>query len=685
LTGIDHYQLQYATNSSFSGAITIDVYDTSYQVPNSLSDTIYYWRVKAVDFGNNWSDWSSVWQFEIDTRIPLTPSLLEPINGVWRNTSNIIFSWMQVTTQKTENKLFEKEDNFGDNVLLFNAPVYYILQLDSNHNITLPIITDTTNLSSETINLSEGRFFWRVRAFDYAGNQSSYSVIDSFGLDITAPTIPILSAPDSGLFTNTQTVSFKWFRSSDNLSKVKYYKLQYSTSSTFINAITLDSISDTTATSLSLGDSVYFWRVQAKDKAGNFSNWSRTRSLRIYTQIPSMPVLIAPQNNLLTNNSNVNFAWHRSTSPIINYYIIQYARNAQFANPDSSMRYDTTLTLTFLDSTYYWRVRAIDSAGNISNWSAVWSFEIDTRTPNIPSLISPINGVWLFNNPTIFNWSQVNLGKVRSTRQDLPEFASAVRYILQVDTNRNFTNSVFDTTGLIYDTLILNQARYFWRVGAYDLAGNQGTFSGYDSFGIDYTAPTIPNLIAPVNNVTFTDSFVQFYWNRSLDNVSGVINYRIQIAFNSNFTFPTDLTFNDTTLLITLDDTTYFWRVKAIDRANNESNWSAVRSFRVLTAGIQEQNSNELINFSFHIYPNPSRTRFSTKLSLPHQSVVRLVIYDKTGKLVRTLINEPKQNGDYLIYWNCRDDLDKKVSPGIYFYILETCGKSIRHKVTLLK
>jgi len=583
-----------------------------------------------------------------------------------------------------------KTEKGNDEFEALKSPIKYIVQVDSNRNFSSPIKVDTTSFTQDTFILSEQQYFWRVRVYDLAGNQGIFSNIDSFGVDITAPTIPILTAPENGLFTNTQTVNFKWLGSLDNLSGTKFYTLQYSTSSAFINTITLDSISDTTATSLSLGDSMYFWRVRAKDNAGNFSDWSQTRSFRIYTQIPSIPVLITPQNNIVMNNSNVNFVWYRSTSPIIYFYKLQYARNALFTNPDSVIRYDTLLTLTLTDSVFYWRVRSIDSASNISNWSAVWSFEIDTRTPNIPSLISPTNGIWLLNNLTIFNWSQVNSDKERSKKQqaikqEFSDLTSAVRYILQVDTNRNFINPISDTTGLTYDTLILNQSRYFWRIRAFDLAGNQGTFSGYDSFGIDYTAPTIPNLIAPVNNVTFTDSFVQFYWNRSLDNVSGVVNYRIQIALNLNFTFPIDLTFNDTTLLITLDDTTYFWRVKAIDRANNESNWSVVKTFRVLTTDIQEQNSNELTSLSFNIYPNPSRAIILIKLSLPYLSAVRLQIYDKTGKIIKTLLNESKQKGSYFINWNCRDDADKKVSPGIYFYTLEACGKIIRQKVILLK
>jgi hypothetical protein len=98
----------------------------------------------------------------------------------------------------------------------------------------------------------------------------------------------------------------------------------------------------------------------------------------------------------------------------------------------------------------------------------------------------------------------------------------------------------------------------------------------------------MPNLVSPANGAVLTDSFVSFTWNRSTDNVSGVRNYRFQVANNSNFVNPIDTLVSDTTIMRKLRDTTYYWRVKAIDRANNESNWSSVRNFIVSTVSIKE-------------------------------------------------------------------------------------------------
>jgi hypothetical protein len=502
------------------------------------------------------------------------------LNGTWQNISNVIFRWTLVTFDKMMKppdilnlNLEKNRDLKVDYSTEVLSPIRYIMQVDTNRNFTTPLFTDTTNLTQDTLNIGERRkCYWRVRGYDLSGNQGVFSNIDSFGNDLTPPSIPSLVVPDSGLIINIQTVNFIWRRSTDNLSGVQYYILQYATTYLFLNPVFLDSITDTTRVSLPLGDSIYYWRVRCKDFAGNISSWSLIRSFRVDNTAPLVPTLVAPANGYITNNSNVIFIWRRSISSDISFYTLQYCRNSSFSEVDSVARIDTFYTTTLTDTTYYWRVRAVDSAGNRSVWSSVWSFEVDTRIPNTPALVTPAIGIWLTNTNVIFNWSMVSF-----------DVKSPVRYILQVDTSRIFTNPIADTTGFVYDTLVLNQARYYWRVRAYDLAGNQGAFSGQDSFGVDVTAPSIPNLVSPTNGAMINNPNVTFIWNRSTDNLSGVLRYTLQCAIDPGFILSRDTIVTDTTFTITLIDTTYYWRVKSHDRAGNQSNYSTTRSFELDT------------------------------------------------------------------------------------------------------
>jgi hypothetical protein len=431
---------------------------------------------------------------------------------------------------------------------------------------------------------------------------------------------------------------------------------------------------------LQIPEGLRSWYIKAFDRAGNWQRSAQTFFFTIDTSAPSVPVLITPTNSLYTQDSLPIFIWYHSTDNYsnVNHYQLQYAKNSSFTGGTSINVNDTSYqVLTGLDdTTYYWRVKAIDTLGNQSSWSSVWSFEIDTRIPNTTTLVSPINGQWLTNTSVVLNWSPVTF-----------DAKSPVQYILQVDTNTTFTTSISDTTNRTSDTLTLLQDRYYWRVKAFDLAGNQGAFSSHDSFGVDNTSPSVPNLISPTANAILTDSFVRFYWNKSSDNVSGVRNYRIQIANNSSFISPIDTTITDTTILRKLRDTTYYWKVKSIDRANNESDWSTTRNFSVQTTGIEEMLVSELpITFSLsQIKPNPFSQYTSITYGVPYATKVKLSIYDITGNEICILSNRTHSPGWYNIRWDCRDNKGSLYSSGVYFVRLETDDIRIIKKILLFR
>jgi len=596
------YLIQFATDSLFDSlkgaALT---FDTIYTVPNSypLPDTVYYWRIRAIDRAHNFSGWSLAWRFEIDTRIPVAPVLVEPIQGVWQNDTNVVFQWTTVTLGKevkpqitqisTEEFSATTNEHEWTQISIdepseVTSPVRYILQVDTNRNFISPLRVDSTSASYDTFNLSERKYFWRVRAYDLAGNQGIFSGQDSFGVDITSPSIVSLISPSNNNYLNDSTINLIWYQASDNLSGIQHYIVQYAFDSIFTQGL-VDTISN-----------------------------------------------------------------------------------------------DTTFTMTLADSTYYWRTRAIDRAGNEGNWSSVFSFEIDTRIPNAPVLTSPINGIWLTNTSVIFNWSQVTFEKeknkpqitqistdnivgqdnrnlkVAATSDPLSiesDFFTPVRYILQADTNTNFTTPIVNTTSFVYDTLTLNQARYYWRVRAYDLAGNQGIFSGCDSFGVDNTAPSIPNLVSPANGLITNNPNVTFIWNRSTDNLSGVLRYTIEYASDSGFSNPTDTIVTDTTITLILTDTTYYWRVKSQDKVSNQSGWSISQSFEVDT-GIP--NAPVLISPINGIWVNNINVIFNwSPVTIDAKSPVRYIIQvDTSTNFTSSLIDTTSYLCDTLTLVNAR-------------------------------
>ncbi len=72
-------------------------------------------------------------------------------------------------------------------------------------------------------------------------------------------------------------------------------------------------------------------------------------------------------------------------------------------------------------------------------------------------------------------------------------------------------------------------------------------------------------------------------------------------------------------------------------------------------------------------WPNPATGSLTIRYGIPKVANVSLSVYDISGKLVRTLeTNGNVKPGYYNINWNCRDNQDREVARGVYFYRLET-------------
>ncbi|HEX9970865.1 MAG TPA: T9SS type A sorting domain-containing protein, partial [bacterium] len=67
-------------------------------------------------------------------------------------------------------------------------------------------------------------------------------------------------------------------------------------------------------------------------------------------------------------------------------------------------------------------------------------------------------------------------------------------------------------------------------------------------------------------------------------------------------------------------------------------------------------------------YPNPFNPETNINFALPKDGHITLSVYDITGRLVKTLMNEYKTAGYYTIKWTCKNEQDKMVPSGLYLY-----------------
>ena len=85
---------------------------------------------------------------------------------------------------------------------------------------------------------------------------------------------------------------------------------------------------------------------------------------------------------------------------------------------------------------------------------------------------------------------------------------------------------------------------------------------------------------------------------------------------------------------------------------------------------------------------NPSGRDTQILFTIPsvlENSVVRLNVYDCTGRLVSTLANEHYSRGRHRVLWNTADDRGHRVSSGIYFICLQAGDQVATRKVVITR
>ncbi len=83
--------------------------------------------------------------------------------------------------------------------------------------------------------------------------------------------------------------------------------------------------------------------------------------------------------------------------------------------------------------------------------------------------------------------------------------------------------------------------------------------------------------------------------------------------------------------------------------------------------------------------PNPFNPTTTIRFSVAHRAHVRLVVFDVSGRRVRTLVDDTRAPARYRVTWNGRTDRGARVASGVYFYRLEADGVQQTRKMVLLK
>ena len=109
-------------------------------------------------------------------------------------------------------------------------------------------------------------------------------------------------------------------------------------------------------------------------------------------------------------------------------------------------------------------------------------------------------------------------------------------------------------------------------------------------------------------------------------------------------------------------------------------------SFYLISLSEDDNNVPEIIKTSLgQNYPNPFNPSTTIAYSIQNDGMIELNIYNIKGQLVKTLVKGDQQTGSYEVVWNGKDNNEKNISSGVYFYKLSTKDETIMKKMLMLK
>lgn len=463
--------------------------------------------------------------------------------------------------------------------------VSYVVEISTSPGFTRVVwraTTDQWKVAPQTL-LPDGTYWWRVTAVDAAGTKGITSEVATFAKNWPSRiTGGVLSATPGGAATSLIRITpyLRW----NKVAGARSYDTQIAPADQFatpsFSSINFPVTAMSPAEVGVLPDDAYQWRVRATDPAKNPGPWV---TMPQFTKAWVAPVPVLPADGATTDTFMLKW------DPVAGAekYLVQVTRVAHnFTETDMAINAETANN-AFIPSleevqaqsigagTYHWRVRPIVD-GIYGTWSDEQSFTLaapasTTATP----VLTPSGNSDTALMPHLL-WSSVT---------------GATIYRVDIATDFQFNNivesAITKSPGWVPRTPLRdNQVNegYYWRV----VAGSGASASNPHWMYAENTAPTLS--FTKQTRVTLGSAATGvisepplFTWSE----VPGAAKFELQLSRDEEFDSART---QSLTVWATgtewakdqgkrLPSGTWYWRVRAIDSAENGLTWSPVQSF----------------------------------------------------------------------------------------------------------
>jgi transcriptional regulator CtsR len=412
------------------------------------------------------------------------------------------------------------------------------------------INTVSANATSYTdMGLSSGiKYYYKVQAYNTAG-KSVYSNEVEITTGETTPAAP------SNLSISAQSsisIGITW---ADNSSNEMGFKIERKTSSGNYSQIAVVNADITSYNDTGLFSGVkYYYRVQAYNTAGNSAYSNEIEA----TTAETMPA--APSNLSVSaqSSTSIRITWADNSNNETGFKIERKTSGGSYSQITIVSANTTSYTDTGLPSNtlYYYRVRAYNLAGN-SAYSGE-DYATTTGSGSIPAAPSNLSVSAQSSTSIRITWAD-NSNNETGFKIERKTSNGSYSQITTVSAN---TTSYTDT-GLSSDT------RYYYRVRAYNSAGNSA-YSGEDYATTNESGST-PRAPSNLSVSAQSSTSIRITWTDNSNNETG---FKIERkTTNGSYSQITTVNANTTSYTNTglSSDTRYYYRVRAYNSAGNST------------------------------------------------------------------------------------------------------------------
>ena len=201
---------------------------------------------------------------------------------------------------------------------------------------------------------------------------------------------------------------------------------------------------------------------------------------------------------------------------------------------------------------------------------------------------------------------------------------------------------------------------------------------------VNYNPPTDVIATAEEDHATIT-------WQKPEGNFSTIMGYNVYRStvadLNNEANWSTiavnltDLEHIDSWESINPGD--YYYHIKAV-YAGNVLSVAATSNLINIPTNDDDNPIKTYVTKLHNNFPNPFNPSTTISFDVEKEGVVSIMIYNIRGQKIKTLINESYTAGEFSVKWEGKDDWDREVTSGVYFYQMTIDDyKSIKRMVLM--